>query len=471
MRFPVSIFFILTFICTGVTSQNKQFLFGFHEIPQALLENPGSEVNFIKHYGIPFLSGVYVKGGTNNGLISGLFANEGANLNDNLRSLIFRLNSRDFISVNEQLDIINIGYKLKNDKDYLSFGFYQEFDLLSYYPRDLAILFYQGNTDGNGNINLDVNHDISDVNFKSEMIGVFHAGISRKINKKLNIGARAKLYSGAFSIQSLHNQGNISTRLDQSNNLQHILIDVNATFRSSGLSGINGKTVIGNAFKNMLFGGNLGLGFDVGFTYHLEENLTISGSILDIGFMTYSNDVKTYKVNGDIEINGIGLLDPSVDDTLDYWDNLSEDFNRQIPKDTLHRTYVSFRSPKINGSIKYGFGEPKKKRGSIVCADLNNNQSISYQNEVGIQLYSIFRPIKPQFATTLYYSRSVSDFLKAKITYTADSYSLSNIGLGFSTHLGKFNFYASADNLLGYKNIYSSEKISILLGMNLIFDK
>lgn len=470
MRCPISIFLILTFICAGVTSQNKQFLFGFHEIPQALVENPGSEVIFTKHFSIPLLSGVYVKGGTNNALISGLFADEGANINDELRSVIFRLNSRDFININQQLDIINIGFKLKNDKDYLSFGFYQEFDLLSYYPKDLAILFYQGNTDGNGNINLDNSTDISEINFKSEMIGVFHAGISRKINEKLNIGARAKLYSGAFNLQSLNNKGNFSTRLDQNNNFQHIFNDVNATFRSSGLSSIKGKTFIGNAIKNILIGGNLGLGFDVGFTYHLEENLTISGSVLDIGFISYSNDVETYKVKGDIEINGIGLIDPPVDDTLDYWENLSEDFNRQIPKDTIHKTYVSLRSPKINGSIQYGFGEPKRKRKTIACADLNNKQTIGYQNEVGIQLYSIFRPVKPQFATTLFYSRSVSDFLKAKITYTVDSYSLSNIGLGFSTHLGNFNLYATADNLLSYKNIYGSEKISILVGMNLIFD-
>jgi len=306
---------------------------------------------------------------------------------------------------------------------------------------------------------------------KGEMIGVFHVGISRKINENLSIGARGKLYSGVFNIQSSNNKGSISTRLDQNNNYQHLLNNVDFTYRSSGLRGISKKAFTGSAVKNLLFGGNLGLGLDVGFTYHLKENITLSGSILDIGFITYSKDIITYKVNGDIEINDIGLVNPPIDDTVDYWDDLSEDINRQIPKDSIRSTYVSFRSPKINGALQYGFGRRVRKSRSANCPAVNERVSYNFRNEVGIQLYSTIRLNQPQLATTLYYSRNVSDFLKAKITYTADSFSFSNVGLGFSTQLGKFNLYAAADNLLSYNDIYNSKKLSINFGMNLIFEE
>ena len=36
-------------------SQNKQILYGFEEIPQSLLLNPGAKVLQKRHYGIPFL--------------------------------------------------------------------------------------------------------------------------------------------------------------------------------------------------------------------------------------------------------------------------------------------------------------------------------------------------------------------------------------------------------------------------------
>jgi hypothetical protein len=468
MRFPFSIFFLTLFISTSLIAQNKQFLYGFQEIPQSLLENPGGEVNFVKHIGIPFLSGVYVNAGTSNNLISNLFANDGIDIEDKLRSILFRLNSKDFVSINEQLDIINIGFKLKNDKDYLNFGFYQEFDLISYYPKDLAILFYQGNTDGNGNIDLDQRHDISDIRFKSEIIGVFHVGISRKMNKELSIGARVKLYSGAFNIQSLNNKGSISTRLDQNNNYQHLLNDVDITFNSSGFSGTSKKAFVIDAAKNILFGGNLGLGLDIGFTYHLKDNITLLGSVLDVGFITYSKDVITYKIKGDVEINDIGLINPPTDETLDYWDVIGDDIYPQIPTDTLQSTYVSFRSPKINAALQYKFGNHYRQ---AACSTSSYSSQRGYQSEVGVQLYTIFRPKQPQLAATLYYSRSVADFLKAKITYTADSHSFSNIGLGLSTQIGKFNMYANADNLLSYNDFYNSKRIAFLFGMNLIFDE
>ncbi len=468
MKLPFLIFFLLLFVSTGAITQNKQFLYGLEEVPQSLLENPGGEVNFSKHIGIPFLSGAFVNVGTSNSLISNLFANDGLDIEDKLRSILFRLNSRDFISINEQLDIINIGFKLKNDKDYLSFGFYQEFDLISYYPKDLAILFYQGNTDGNGNIDLNKSHNINDISFKSETIGVFHVGISRKINKKLSIGARAKIYSGAFNIQSLNNKGSISTRLDQNNNYQHLLNNVDVTFNSSGFIGTSRKAFAVDAVKNILFGGNLGLGFDVGFTYHLKDNMTLLGSLLDVGFITYSKDVVTYKINGDVEINDIGLIDPPTDETLDYWDVISDDIYPQIPIDTLQSTYVSFRSPKMNTALQYKFGKHYRQ---AACSSSSYSQQRAYQNEVGVQLYTIFRPKQPQLAATLYYSRRIKDFLKAKITYTADSHSFSNIGLGFSTQIGKLNMYANADNLLSYDDFYNSKRISFLFGMNLIFDE
>jgi len=467
MRFPFLIFLlIVVFLNTLAIAQNKQFLYGFQEIPQVLLENPGSEVNFVKHIGIPFLSGIHITAGTSNGLISNLFANDGVDIEDKLQRILFRLDSKDFISINEQLEIINIGFKLKNDKDYLSVGFYQEFDLISYYPKELAILFYQGNTDGNGNIDLNKSHDIKGARFKSEVIGVFHAGISRKITEKLNLGIRAKIYSGGFNIQSLNNKGSISTRLDQNNNYQHLLNNVDATFRSSGFTKTSNNSFIAAAAKNIFFGGNLGLGFDAGFTYHLKENITLLGSVLDIGFISYSKDVTTYKINGDIEINNIGLLDPPVDETLDYWDVRSEAINSQIPKDTIHSTYVSFKSPKVNMALQYKFGNHFRQ---TACSTSSYSSKRGYQNEIGIQLYTIFRPKQPQVATTLYYSRSLTDFLKTKITYTADSHSFSNVGIGFSAQIGKFNMYASAENIFGYGNIYNSKKLGVLFGMNLIF--
>jgi hypothetical protein len=52
-----------------------------------------------------------------------------------------------------------------------------------------------------------------------------------------------------------------------------------------------------------------------------------------------------------------------------------------------------------------------------------------------------------------------------KATYTVDSYSYTNIGLGLSTNIGKFNMYV-LDNLLEYRDI--SKPIVFLFNLDLI---
>ena len=452
-------------------AQNKKFLYGNSDIPQSLLLNPGAEVNYEKHIGIPLLSGLYFNVGSNNLTVSNLFANDDIDINDKLRDQLFRMKSTDFVTINEQIDVINIGYKLQTDTDYFSFGFYQELDFIGYYPKDLAVLFYQGNTDENGNIILNTNTNINQLSFKGQAFGVFHAGISRRINSQLNVGVRAKLYSGIFNAQSLKNSGNFTTTLGADNIYRNELQNLDYKFQSSGLLkdnqfSLSGKSLLTNFFS----GGNLGLGMDVGFTYRLSEKTKVSASLLDLGFVSYSKNVTTYTNKGDYTLEGIGLLFPE-NDPIPYWENLVVDFDQQIERRENDKTYISWMSAKLNASLNYGFGKQIRRISTETDCHANNGFSLfDYQNEVGVQFYSIFRPKLPQLAATLFYSRRINNFLQAKVTYSVDNYTFSNIGLGFSTRIGKFNFYASADNLLGYSNLYNSKKVSVGLGANLIFD-
>ena len=57
-------------------------------------------------------------------------------------------------------------------------------------------------------------------------------------------------------------------------------------------------TAAGQFVKRAFFGGDLGLGIDVGFTFHLNERTTITGSVLDLGFIYHGNDAKSYSLNG-----------------------------------------------------------------------------------------------------------------------------------------------------------------------------
>ena len=61
--------------------------------------------------------------------------------------------------------------------------------------------------------------------------------------------------------------------------------------------------------------------------------------------------------------------------------------------------------------------------------------------------------------------------IKKLSTYTLDSYSVYNIGLGLSANFGNLIFYLMADNILQYKNIYNAQSVSLQLGFNYMFKK
>jgi hypothetical protein len=349
-----------------------------------------------------------------------------------------------------------MGFRLKNDKDFLSFGFYQEFDAFAYYPEDLAILFYEGNT------NLNERYSFKQLNFKAEVLGVLHAGISREIDDDLQIGTRLKVYSGAFNMQTRRNKGVYYTETGILNQYAHVLEGIDGKFQSSGVFLPNGTEVNQSYFqKKLLLGGNLGLGFDVGFTYHHQKQWTISGSILDVGFINNTQNNLNYSANGDYRFEGIEPVFNSST-PIDYWQELKDDFIDEMNYEETTEPYFSWRSTKINSMVKYEFGEDR----FTDCLDTEIESE--YNNAVGAHLYTIFRPKSPQLAATIFYERKLSNGLSAKLTYTADSYSFSNIGLGVSARIGIFNIYGTADYLLGYQNLAKTYGTSIQFGMNII---
>lgn len=453
------LFIILLFVFKCSFGQNKQVLFGFDEIPQNLMVNPSATINHKFHFNVPLLSGIYVKAGLTGFKIADLFEDDGLNINTKLNRLLKKTSRNDYYTINQQLELFNIGFRLNNHKkDYINFGFYQEFDAILYHPKDLITLAYEGNQDLTKTFNL------NDISFKAEMLGVFHIGINRKIDKKLTIGLRAKLYSSVFNTTSRVNTGILSTALGENNIYLHRLSNVDLEVRTSGITNANGDVIVDkNPIGKFLLSGNMGLGIDFGINYKLKNNLEIKASVSDLGFIRHVKNTTTYQTNGSYTFEGLDLLFPTGD-IVEYWQNLEDDVEEEFPLDTLNINYTTIRSLKLNSSISYKFGRTKEN--DCLRTEANNPKA----NEIGMQLFSIFRPKRPQFAATLFYYRRFSKYFKTKITYTVDDFSYTNIGSGFSTQIGKFNLYATADNLLGLTDLAKSNSQSFQFGMNLIFD-
>ena len=124
-----------------------QVLYEFDQLPQTLMLNPGSEIDYDKHIGIPFLSNVQVMGGSSSREVN--YNNITADANNNtdyLRNLQeLGLGESEVFIFNQQIEVLNGGFRLRNPDYYLSFGMYQQMDGFSSYPSDLIDLYLYGN--------------------------------------------------------------------------------------------------------------------------------------------------------------------------------------------------------------------------------------------------------------------------------------------------------------------------------------
>lgn len=444
---------------TALFSQNKQVLYDFAELPQTLLLNPASETNDRFHIGIPLLSGFSTQVGSSGVVLTDLFAVDNQNFNDKVSTVLNSLTTNDFIQFNAQLELLNAGFRF-DEKTYISFGFYQEIDAIGYYPKDVFIFFSEGN-----DAYLNKSFSASQILYKLDVLGAIHVGITKKITDKVTFGGRFKIYSSALNIESTNNTGTFTTTQGTNNQLIHYFRNVNIESRTAGLIGSDREFITepNDYLKATLFSGNIGVGFDAGVTLHISPQLQFSGSILDVGFINYTKNTDNIKANGNFIFEGINFeFDPNTN--IDYWTQLSDRFKEQIPTTETQESYISWRPAKINMVLKYSFGEKR----SEVCYD--DTYKDFFTDAIGAQLFTVFRPLHPQLALTTFYQKSFSKKLHAKVTYTFDNFSSSNIGFGISQQIGKLNVYGMFDNLLNYRNLSSANAVSLQFGMNLIFN-
>jgi hypothetical protein len=198
---------------------------------------------------------------------------------------------------------------------------------------------------------------------------------------------------------------------------------------------------------------------DLGLTYYPEKNIQLTASLVDIGFISHTKDVVDYSLKGNYVFKGV-LTNFNQDGTID---NAYKDFKDAISLDTIYNKYTTMRPLKFYSSFQYSFEEERPTE-----CNCTSNEGSWYRSAVGAQLFAMSTPRAPMMALTGYYRRRVLKDLQMKATYTFDSYSNSNVGLGLTTKIGVVNFYAMADNLLAYRDLSKANALTFQIGFNII---
>ena len=214
-------------------------------------------------------------------------------------AFINKLDNLNNLNVNLSTDILSAGwYKGKN---FWSFNIGLRNDIGASIPkgmfefmREMDGLSADDNLERLSNINQKVGHQSLEINSYAE-VGV---GLARNITERLTVGARVKALLGVgnlkLDINNIAVNSNLSGYntgdLNDLNGRAEIRVDATLE-NSSKLIELSEDDGVIDEIEFGTFGlAGYGLGIDLGASYKLMDKLTLSASLLDLGFMKWSKN-------------------------------------------------------------------------------------------------------------------------------------------------------------------------------------
>lgn len=352
--------------------------------------------------------------------------------------------SQDF-----SMSLFGFGFKLK-EKGYLSINASIKQETSAYMPKDFVKLALYGTPDENA---------VNTFNLRSLGFGVnsymdISGGYSYILNEKVTVGARVKLLSGIANAR----MGFSSLELQVSQDAWRIVGEGSMQLSAPAVEVlVDGEQMIDNilmpedpmaVLQNLK--PNLGLGFDMGAVYKPIENLTLSGAISDVGFISWQNGYKQ-KASVDFIFEGIEVDINNME--ADYADSLLTVLKDSYTVEEAKNGYTSALKSKIYLGAEYAFLDDKMSAGILSKTIVENSQLFG---EVTVSVNA--RPLS---------------WVGATLSYSLLNGGLSSLGAGVNLRLPPFSFYVASDYIPLYYNgagvPYKMTTFNLQTGMVLTF--
>lgn len=443
MKVFYKIFLLIVFLSLfeKAESQSDMGIYGLRVVPQSNFHNPAFIPEGEIFIGIPFISSISNSTYSSSFSFNDIFIEkEGSDsLYLNLNSLAAKTTTNNFITEYFENDIIYFGIKLKK-KNYLNIGIRNRIYSRAIYAGDFVKLLWNGNGNYIGQkLNLSntfINHD----HFIS-----YYLGFGFTIGKNVSLGIRANLNQGLSSIQTTENQITIET-IPHNQNVFSLNANSRFTVNTSSLP-IDSTATELTASDYLLNFQNIGFSIDFGADFRISERIKINFSIIDLGFINWKSNLKTYQSTADnIEFSGIYAdISTTKDLFAAYGDSLSElidinEFEQEFKTNLPTRVFV--------GLEYYSFDE-------------SNRLSLVFS---GSFLKDNFSP-----AFLIGYDKTVSKHFTFKVNYSYLRYAPLNIGAGLVFNFRPLQFYFLTDNIVSAFYWSGQKYINFRFGINLVF--
>lgn len=288
--------------------------------------------------------------------------------------------------------------------------------------------------------------------FKTQSYSEWALSFALKLDR-VTIGVRPKLLGGISNLSSANGLASVLTTDDggYSTNLRS-----DYEVRSAGLVNVSGLDNMDEDVEvnmndatsgDFIFGKNKGFGLDIGATFQLNDAIEISGSILDIGTIKWTENADTYTSQGEHEYKGLDFVDLIGDDETDFSevaDTLSEIFEFE-KSSGAYRTSLTMRT---YWTINYQLNEKFSVGGLIHSRHTNGS-------------------INPTFGVNA--NMDLGRWWTVGAVISQGESTGFAVGANTVFRLGPVQLFFSSDNLLGMMKPLDNSFAHGRFGMNLAF--
>tara|TARA_R110001592_G_scaffold307299_2_gene580681 strand:+ start:197313 stop:198662 length:1350 start_codon:yes stop_codon:yes gene_type:complete len=418
-------------------AQNSNTLYMMENVFQNQFNNPAFEP--ISNISVNLISGSVEAGFS--GFALGKFINTDGSDNSvevDPRDVVDKLGKNNELVFKTDLTLLGFGFKVKSIAMQVSLR--SRTNLSLNLPEDLLRLMVEGN----GESFLDRPADLSNTSLNLTTYAELGVAGSVKVGNKLRVGARVKFLSGLANIHTEKSELTLTT--DQEN--YGLRLQGAYTFRSSNVTDELDVT----DFEGILNGDfkNTGIGLDFGFTYKLNDKMTVTGALLDLGAITWNQNTKSYENDSfDFEYKGEDIFDFADGNHTDEPDML-DSLSNAIKAVETEGSYTTGLPARLIASFEYKLNE-KAYIGAVTASEYVPG----------------LRKVRPNF--TGFYRMQFGKTFGINFSNTIAYRSFLNPGIAMAAKLGFFQIFMSSDNILGVFSPESTRSASVAFGMNLAF--
>ncbi len=430
------ILFVLLFVSSLGFAQQDLSLHFMHNIAQSNFTNPSSFNRYKVNVSLPsFYSGFYHSAFTPADVVD----IQGTTMFVSLDDMVNQLKEEgNILQTNLHFDPIAISFMLPKLQFSLNYGVRVNSHIQ--YPKGLFSLLWEGNGTNLGEtINIAPSFDI----MAFHEIGL---GVAVEIQENLSVGGRLRYLSGIATTYTDASEVSIHTNPE----FYQLTATTNYRQLASGITYDNGNGVDFGGLS-ALFGSNTGMAIDLGATYRLlDQKLKLQASILDLGAITWDDNLNAWESQGSFTFEGLDLKDVLEEDGEDF-ENLG---------DTLQQVFnieeVSTSSFKTSLGGKYylsGIFTPVKglHLGALLYGE-------SYRGS----LY-------PAFALSA--KKDLGKIFSAGLVYSMREKAFTNLGANLMLRLGGVQLFALTDNLIPIFNPLNTQNFNFRVGLNVAVGK